>query len=194
MFWRGGFDGATLDEVAAAVGVTKPTLCRTLGDKEAIFAAALEAYHGEHIEPAQRFLDESVTLREGLAAVLALFAERTLADDLPDGCFMGDTGGSGLFTSGAIAASLDVLQRGLVESVHGRVAAAIADGELDPGTDPASIVQYLLGQFAAISAISRSHPSRSELTSVVGYMLNGLPWSNPDPVPEPTNKPRTDEP
>lgn len=38
--WRGGYRGSTLDQVAAALGVTKPTLCRTLGDKEAIFTAA----------------------------------------------------------------------------------------------------------------------------------------------------------
>ncbi|MGH1491278.1 MAG: TetR/AcrR family transcriptional regulator [Acidimicrobiales bacterium] len=178
MFWHGGYDGSTLDQIAAELGVTKPTLCRTLGDKEAIFAAALEAYHNEHIEPAERYLDEADTLREALESVFALFAERTLTDGLPDGCFMGDSGSSGDFVAGPIAATLGTLQSRLAASVQGRVAGALADGELEPSAEPSAVVQYLFGQFAAISAISRSHPSRTELESVVGYMLDGLPWAN----------------
>lgn len=178
MFWRGGYDGSTLDQIASELGVTKPTLCRTLGDKEAIFAAALEAYHHDHIEPAERYLDQAETLREALAEVFTLFAERTLAGELPDGCFMGDSGSSGEFATGPIAATLATLQNRLAGSVQGRVASALADGELEPSADPAAVVQYLFGQFAAISAISRSKPSRAELESVVSYMLDGLPWAN----------------
>ncbi len=178
IFWRGGYGGSTLDQIATELGVTKPTLCRTLGDKEAIFAAALEAYHHEHIEPAQRRLDQAETLRDALEGVLGLFAERTLTDELPDGCFMGDSGSSGEFATGPIAATLNVLQNRLAASVQGRVGSALADGELEPSTEPSAVVQYLFGQFAAISAISRSQPSRTELDSVVGYMLDGLPWAD----------------
>jgi AcrR family transcriptional regulator len=178
MFWRGGYDGSTLDQIATELGVSKPTLCRTLGDKEAIFAAALEAYHREHIEPAERYLDQAETLREALEAVFGLFAERTLTAELPDGCFMGDSGSSGDFVAGPIAATLNALQDRLVASVQGRVTCALAEGELESSTEPTTVVQYLLGQFAAISAISRVQPSRTELLSVVGYMLDGLPWAN----------------
>lgn len=177
-FWREGYDGATLDQIADELGVTKPTLCRTLGDKEAIFAAALEAYHRDHIEPAERHLDQADTLRDALEAVFALFAERTLTAELPDGCFMGDSGSSGDFVSGPVATTLNTLQGRLVASIQGRVERAVAEGELDSSTEPAAVVQYLLGQFAAISAISRIQPSRTELTSVVGYMLDGLPWTD----------------
>jgi len=177
MFWRGGFDGSTLDQIAHELGVTKPTLCRTLGDKEAIFASALEAYHREHIEPAERDLDQAGTLFDGLESVLTLFVERTLAAELPEGCFMGDVGSSGDFVVGPIAETLSLLQGRLVASVHGRVEQAIAVGELAPSAEPAAVVQYILGQFAAISAISRSRPTRSQLESVVRYMLDGLPWT-----------------
>jgi len=177
MFWRGGFDGSTLDQIAHELGVTKPTLCRTLGDKETIFAAALEAYHGEHIEPAELRFDQAESLLDGLESVLTLFAERTLTDELPDGCFMGDVGSSGDFGAGPVASTLGSLQGRLVASVHGRVEEALADGELAPSTEPAAVVQYILGQFAAISAISRSRPTRTQLESVIRYMLDGLPWA-----------------
>lgn len=176
-FWRDGYDGATLDQIATELGVTKPTLCRTLGDKEAIFAAALEAYHHQYIEPAERYLDQAGSLREALEQVFALFAERTLSGELPDGCFMGDSGSSGDFVAGPIAVTLSGLQHRLGSSVQRRVESAFASGELEPSTEPSAVVQYLFGQFAAISAISRSQPSRTGLELVVGYMLDGLPWA-----------------
>ena len=177
MFWRNGYSGSTLDQIASELGVTKPSLCRTLGDKEAIFAAAIQAYHHDYIKPAERSLGHAESLREALRAVFALFAERTLAADLPDGCFMGDSGSSGEFTTGPIAATLSSLGSQLFGSLHGAVERAIASGELDPAAEPAAVIQYVLGQFAAISAISRSQPHRTELESVVRYMLDGLPWA-----------------
>ncbi len=177
MFWRHGYHGATLEQVATELGVTKPTLCRTLGEKEAIFIAALEAYHHEHIEPAERYLAQAETLRDALEAVFVLFAERTLSGELPDGCFMGDSGSSGDFTTGPIAAKLNALQNQLASSILSRVESALGSGELEPSAEPAPVVHYLFGQFAAISAISRARPSRAELDSIVGYMLDGLPWT-----------------
>ena len=185
MFWRRGYAGSTLDEIATALSVTKPTLCRTLGDKEAIFAAAVDAYHREHIEPAEDHLDRAATLGQALEAVFSLFVDRTLDDGLPEGCFLGDNGSSGEFTTGPIATTLNALQSRLARSVQRRIEQAISDGELEPGTTPAPIVQYLLGQFAALSAISRSHPTRTQLDAVVRYMLDGLPWAN-SPRPDHT--------
>ena len=65
----------------------------------------------------------------------------------------------------------------LIASVLGRVQQALADGELTPSTEPAAVVQYILGQVAAISAISRSQPTRTQLESVVHFMLDGLLWA-----------------
>ena len=61
--------------------------------------------------------------------------------------------------------------------LHERVAKAIDEGELEPNTSAAPVVQFVLGQFSALSAVSRSNPTRSQLESVVGYMLAGLPWA-----------------
>lgn len=60
--------------------------------------------------------------------------------------------------------------------VQQRVAAAINDGELESTSSEEAVVRFILGQVSALSAISRSHPTRSQLSSVVGFMLAGLPW------------------
>ena len=110
-FWHDGYGGATLDQVAAEVGVTKPTLYRTLGEKEAVFAAALGTYHQTYIAPAERHLEQAATLRAALAGFFAVFVDRILDDDLPAGCFLGDSAMTGRFSTGPIAATIQRLAR-----------------------------------------------------------------------------------
>lgn len=176
LFWHDGYGGSTLDRVAAELGVTKPTLCRTLGEKEAIFAAALEEYHRAYIAPAEAHLEQAATLREALTGVFAVFVERILNEDLPAGCFLGDSAMVGGFGTGRIADTIDRLQGRLATLVQQRVETAINDGELEPTSSAESVVPYILGQISALSAISRSRPTRAQLEVVVGFMLAGLPW------------------
>ncbi|MDA3040636.1 MAG: TetR/AcrR family transcriptional regulator [Actinomycetota bacterium] len=176
LFWSGGYSQLTLDQVAAELGVTKPTLYRSLGEKETIFAAALEAYHQTYIQPCEQHWEHAPTLHQALAEGFAVVVERILDNDLPPGCFMGDTA-AGEFPTGLIAATLESLQGRMASTLHQRVERAIEEGELQPTTSPATVIQFILGQFAALSAVSRTNPTRSDLDAVVGYILAGLPWT-----------------
>lgn len=176
LFWERGYSGQTLDQVAAQLGVTKPTLCRTLGDKDAIFAAALDHYYQCYIAPAETQLEQADSLREGLQRFFTVFVERIDDGALPPGCFMGDSATSG-FETGAIAEALQTLHGRLATAVHQRIEAAIDCGELENTTPAMPVLQYVLGQVSALAAISRSGPTRAQLDDVVDYMLAGLPWT-----------------
>jgi hypothetical protein len=68
-FWHDGYGGATLDQIAAELGVTKPTLYRTLGEKEAVFAAALGTSNKQP-PSAQRSLGSSRSLSIGSSTMI----------------------------------------------------------------------------------------------------------------------------
>ena len=180
LFWSGGYARLTLEQVAAELGVSKPTLYRALGDKDAVFTAALEAYYRTYIRPGEDQLEHAPTLREALQGCFDLNVDRMVDELLPPGCFLTDTATSGEFTTGPIAATLDTLQERTLELLHRRVERAIAEGELDSSTRAAPVVHYVLGQFAALSAVSRAAPSRAELEQLVGFIVAGLPWSASD--------------
>ena len=177
LFWRDGFDRLTLDEVASELGVTKPTLCRTLGDKEGIFSKAIEAYYQAHIRPGEERLETAATLRRGLEGCFATSIERALDETNPPGCLLTDTSLRGAFTTGPVAQTLATIQSRTAKLLMRRIQAAIEDGELSETTDPSTVLNYVMAQFAAISALSRTSPTRTELERAVGFMLNGLPWS-----------------
>src|SRR5215468_3346187 len=44
VFWRKGYEGASLAELTKAMGINRPSLYAAFGDKEALFRKALERY------------------------------------------------------------------------------------------------------------------------------------------------------
>ena len=44
VFWRKGYEGASLSDLTKAVGVNRPSLYGAFGDKEALFRNALDRY------------------------------------------------------------------------------------------------------------------------------------------------------
>jgi len=73
MFTQQGFDGASMDQIAAAAGVSKLTVYSHYGDKEALFAAAVKS-HCEQQLPTSLFDPmPQVALRDRLLAIAQAF-------------------------------------------------------------------------------------------------------------------------
>ena len=73
MFTQQGFDGTSMDQIAAAAGVSKLTVYSHFGDKEALFAAAVKA-HCEQQLPSSLFASDLATpLRDCLLTVAKAF-------------------------------------------------------------------------------------------------------------------------
>lgn len=177
LFWRHGYDGLTLDQVAEELGVTKPTLFRTFGDKEQIFSHALAAYHLEFIKPGEDRLEAAPDLRSAVTACFTVAADRILDAQNPPGCFLTDTGLGGGFPSGPVADTLIRLQQRALVLLDQKIDTAIASRELSDTAQPQAVLQYILAQLAALSALSHNRSSEDTLRSIVGFMIDGLPWA-----------------
>src|SRR4051812_29138361 len=66
VFWSKGYDGATVDDLVAGMGVGRPSLYAIFGDKRTLFLRALRAY----------------AERKGALAAKALFSPQHLRDSL----------------------------------------------------------------------------------------------------------------
>ncbi len=73
MFTQSGFDGASMDQIAAAAGVSKLTVYSHYGDKETLFAAVVKS-HCEQQLPSSLFEPmPQVPLRERLLTIAQAF-------------------------------------------------------------------------------------------------------------------------
>jgi len=75
LFLIDGFDGVSMDQIAAGAGVSKLTVYSHFGDKETLFGAAVKAYCEQHLPPLMFVPDPATPLRERLLAIANAFYE-----------------------------------------------------------------------------------------------------------------------
>ena len=70
VFWSKGYDGVTIDDLVAGMGVGRPSLYSVFGDKRTIFLRVLRAYAEAKGARAAKALFSPPTLRDSLAGFL----------------------------------------------------------------------------------------------------------------------------
>ena len=75
VFWRKGFDGATIDDLVEGMGVRRPSLYAIFGDKSALFMRCLKAYRDNLGKLAGGVLFGPADVREAIRSLLRFSVE-----------------------------------------------------------------------------------------------------------------------
>jgi AcrR family transcriptional regulator len=143
VFWRYGYEGASLQELTAAMGINKPSLYAVFGSKEELFRRAVTRYAEVDMAYARRALDQP-TAREVVRALLHDNVEALTLPDRPPGCLSiqgGTSCGPGNSTvTGFLAASRFAGEQALAD----RLALAVDEGDLPAGADPTAMARFVM--------------------------------------------------
>ncbi|ANI61017.1 TetR/AcrR family transcriptional regulator [Pseudomonas sp. B21-017] len=174
VFWSTGYSGASLDSIATAAGMNRPSLYAAFGDKHALYIKALEQYWESASAAMQEALmDKDLTLEQALMG----FYEGQLSiyfsgEGQPRGCFAIGTATTEAVEDSAIREVLaDRLSR-LDADLETRLRAAVSAGELKDDVDPAALAVLASSLLHSISIRARAGKSRAELTELARNAVN----------------------
>ena len=88
VFWSKGYDGVTIDDLVAGMGVGRPSLYAIFGDKRTLFLRVLKAYAEAKGALAAKALFSPRTLRDSLAAFLRHAVEVATDEASAPGCLL----------------------------------------------------------------------------------------------------------
>src|ERR1700743_3498004 len=88
VFRSKGYDGVTIDDLVAGMGVGRPSLYSVFGDKRAIFLRALRAYAEAKGARAAKALFSAPTLRDSIAGFLWHAVESATQEGSAPGCLL----------------------------------------------------------------------------------------------------------
>src|SRR3954447_24339387 len=88
VFWSKGYDGVTIDDLVAGMGVGRPSLYAVFGDKRAIFLRVLKAYAERKGELAAKALLMPKSLRDSIAGFLRYAVESATEKGSARGCLL----------------------------------------------------------------------------------------------------------
>jgi AcrR family transcriptional regulator len=88
VFRSKGYDGATIDELVAGMGVGRPSLYTVFGDKRTLFLRALRAYAERKGARAAKALFSPPTLRDALLSFMRHSVESATEEGSAPGCLL----------------------------------------------------------------------------------------------------------
>ena len=108
VFWRNGYQGASLSELTNAMGISKPSLYAAFGNKEQLYLLALERYRQQHLTKHAEALASEPDLTKAMRAFLRSVATMLTAPELPGGCMV---------VNSAVACNTPALPRRIVNAI-----------------------------------------------------------------------------
>lgn len=176
VFWRKGFDGASLSDLTEAMGITKPSLYCAFGNKEQLFVQALDLYEREKLA----FIDEALsapTAKEVAERLLFSGADVHTADPDTPGCL----GVRSILSCSAGPASESVKQEivkrrfGFETKLRERFDRAKAEGDLSPDCDTTALTMFVTTLAQGIALQAGSGANRAQLYAVIEMALQSWP-------------------
>lgn len=169
VFWRNGFQGASMSELTAAMGMSKPSLYATFGDKEALYLKTLDRYASQwlagHIEVLQQEPDGRLALKAFLRSVAMMLTDPAL----PGGCFivngMADCGGPS--TPATVELALQKTLRESEAKVRDRLLRAQRDDQLPKEVNTADLASFFYALLAGLGVKAKGGAKRANLYAAI---------------------------
>ena len=174
VFWRRGYEGASMADLTEAMGITKPSLYAAFGNKEELFRKALDRYvdgPGGYVQIALA----KPTAREVVEHLLLEAADAVTDPNHPPGCLAVQ----GALSCGEAAESIKqelVARRANGEqNLRQRFARAVTEGDLPREADAADLARYISAILQGMAVQAAGGASREQLRKIAHMTLRTWP-------------------
>ncbi len=190
LFWRHGYEGASLAALTKVMGINTPSLYAAFGNKETLFRKALDRY----LQKPASYLPSALREPTARRAAEQLFKgaiDMAMDARHPDGCLLVQ----GALATGPSAESVRQelsLKRAAAETaVRRRLELAVDAGELPADADPAVLARYLITVIWGLSVQAAGGATRTQLEEVAAMAMHAWPQESRQKRPI---KPRSESP
>jgi AcrR family transcriptional regulator len=174
-FWKRGYAGTSLDELAAATGMNRPSLYAAFGDKRSLYLKTLERYRDQARVKSKELLADDPSLRVYLkrfyeAALDIYFAGREPAR----GCYSIGTAATEAAVDPAVRSFLAESIRGTDAFLAGLIRRAKDRKEIAADSDPNALACIATATLHTLAVRSRAGHSRKELSAIATAVIDAI--------------------
>jgi AcrR family transcriptional regulator len=173
VFWRKGYEGASMTDLTEAMGITKPSLYAAFGNKEDLFRKALDRYVDG---PGGYFRTglEKVTAREAVEHILYESVE-AVTDPKNPGC---------LAVQGALCCgdAAETIKQELMarrskseDDLRLRFTRALAEGDLPADADAGDLARYVSAILQGMAVQAAGGAPREQLRKLADMAMRSWP-------------------
>jgi AcrR family transcriptional regulator len=173
VFWRHGYEGATIAQLTDAMGINPPSLYAAFGSKEGLLKAALDRYSAKRAAFMEDILS-APTAREVAERMLIGIADTQTDPSNPPGCLLVQGGLACGTGSENVPFELAARRAQTEGQLRDRFEKAKAEGDLKPTADPAALARYLSAVTVGMGVMASSGADREALRQVAAVSLKAF--------------------
>ena len=173
VFWRKGYEGASLPELTRAMGIGRPSLYAAFGNKESLFLKAVDRYVASKATHVREAIEAGKAI-EVVERLLRGGIELTTDPGGPLGCFL-------VQSALACGEEADSIRRELIRrratgeaTVRERFVWAVEEGDLPPESDPADLAKFVMALSHGLAIQAAGGVGRDELLRVVDLAIQAF--------------------
>ena len=173
VFWKRGYEGASMPELTRAMGINRPSLYAAFGNKEELFRKAVQRY----VEGPAGYVGKALAAPTAMEVAEKLWQggiDMSTCPENPSGCLI-LRGSMGCGDSDRLRKELVSLRAMGERRLRERFEQAAAAGELPEGVSAADLARYVLAVMHGISMAATGGATREELMRVKELALKGWP-------------------
>jgi AcrR family transcriptional regulator len=174
VFWRQGYEGASLSDLTEAMGINKTSMYKAFGNKRDLFDKALARYAEIDMAYARQAL-AAPTARQVAETFLRENIKAVTTPDRPAGCFAIQSGLSCGPANADVSATLARARRAGEDAMRDRFRRAIHDGDLAPADDPDGLARYIMTVSEGLAVHAAAGATREDLVRGVDPALRAVP-------------------
>ncbi|RXG98463.1 MULTISPECIES: TetR/AcrR family transcriptional regulator [Bradyrhizobium] len=179
VFWRHGYEGATIAQLTEAMGINPPSLYACFGNKEGLLKAALDRY----TKLRGVWMDEVVaapTARAVAERMLMGIADKQTDPANPPGCLLVQGGIACGTGSENVPFELAARRAQNEDQLRDRFVRAKAEGDLREGADPAALARYVSAVAVGMGVMASSGADREALRQVANVAVQAVEAQSAD--------------
>ncbi|MEM8534677.1 MAG: TetR/AcrR family transcriptional regulator [Chloroflexota bacterium] len=174
-FWRCGYQGTSLDDLTQAMGINRPSLYATFGDKEQLFLRAVDRYAEQYGGRANAALDKHTHARDAIRAFFTAVITQLTDTSLPPGCLRVNSTLECIGVNEAIQRKLVEQQFHLEETFLHRLQRAQDDGQIAPDEDVQALACFLAGTVNSLVVRASVDANAERLQQMVDMAMRVWP-------------------
>jgi AcrR family transcriptional regulator len=182
VFWRRGYEPASMAELCSAMNINPPSLYAAFGNKAQLFMEAVQHYEDVYWDATWQQMETSPDLHEGMARFFRDAAKILTSQEVPCGCMV-ILAATNISPEGKqVNEALRALRREGKDCLLARLKRAVADGQLPTRTDLEALASTLNTMLEGMSLQARDGVSRDELNRIAATAMALLPAKESSPT------------
>ena len=172
LFWARGYEGTSMSDLVAALGIASARIYAAFGSKEELFREAIEHYEAKEGSFAERALSESKDVRSALENMYR--AALDLYTKAQRGCMVVSAATNCAPENAAVGAWLAEHRRARTQSIIDRLRRAKRSGEIPGHVDVVALGDCCAALLHGLSVQARDGIDRHRLDGMVDAFLSGF--------------------